>query len=98
VGVPPDPRRAGEAWVSPVGHQHPDHSYSEWSRPGSTQTINGSRQFLKAQASGIPACDFFTVETLRLKMLYVLFFIELGTRRVRLGGVVDHPNGSWMVQ
>jgi putative transposase len=31
-------------------------------------------------------------------MLYVLFFIELGTRRVRLGGVVDHPNGSWIVQ
>jgi len=40
----------------------------------------------------------FTVETVRLKTLYVLFFIELGTRRVRLGGVTDHPSGPWVAQ
>jgi transposase InsO family protein len=56
------------------------------------------RQFLKAQAAGIVACDFFTVETIRLKTLYVLFFIELGTRRVQVGGVTDRPDGAWMVQ
>jgi hypothetical protein len=39
------------------------------------------RQFLKTQAAGIVACDFFTIETVLLKTLYVLFFIELGTRR-----------------
>jgi putative transposase len=44
------------------------------------------------------ATDFFTVETVRLKTLYVLFCIELHTRRVRLAGVTDHPNGSWVVQ
>jgi len=38
-------------------------------------------QFLKAQASGTIACDFFTVETVLLKALYVRFFIEIGTRR-----------------
>jgi putative transposase len=38
------------------------------------------------------------VETVRLKTLYVLFMIELGTRRVRLAGVTRHPNGSWVVQ
>ncbi len=38
------------------------------------------------------------METVRLKTLYNLFFIELGTRRVRLGGVTDHPSGSWVVQ
>jgi putative transposase len=38
------------------------------------------------------------VETVRLTTLYVLFMIELGTRRVRLVGVTDHPNGSWVVQ
>jgi putative transposase len=43
-------------------------------------------QFLKAQASGIVACDFFTVETAFLRTLYVLFFIEIGNRRVRVSG------------
>lgn len=56
------------------------------------------RQFLKAQAAGIVASDFFTVETLQVETLYVLFFIELSTRQVRLGGVTDHPNGPWTVQ
>ena len=54
--------------------------------------------FLRAQASGIVATDFFTVETVRLKTLYVLFFIELHTRQVRLAGVTCHPNGPWVVQ
>jgi len=56
------------------------------------------RVFLRAQAASIIATDFFTVEAVRLKTLYVLFFIELGTRRVRLGGVTDHPSGPWVVQ
>ena len=38
------------------------------------------------------------METVRLTTLYVLFFIELGTRQVRLAGVTRHPNGPWMVQ
>ena len=44
------------------------------------------------------ACDFFTVETLTLKTLYVLFFIELGSRKVHLAGVTPHPNGMWVTQ
>jgi transposase InsO family protein len=44
------------------------------------------------------ACDFFTVETVWLRTLYVLFFIEHGTRRVRLAGVIAHPDGTWMRQ
>jgi putative transposase len=44
------------------------------------------------------ACDFFTVETLTLKTLYVLFFIELGSRMVHLAGVTPHPNGMWVTQ
>lgn len=54
--------------------------------------------FLRAQAAGIIATDFFTVETVWLTTLYVLFIIELGTRRVRLIGVTRHPNGAWVVQ
>jgi putative transposase len=55
-------------------------------------------QFLRAQAEGIVACDFFTVETIRLKTLYVLFFIHLGTRRVVAAGIAAHPDSAWVTQ
>jgi putative transposase len=55
-------------------------------------------EFLRAQARGILACDFFTVETLFLKTLYVLFFIELGTRRVHVAGVSANPDSAWVTQ
>jgi putative transposase len=56
------------------------------------------RDFLRAQAAGIIACDCFTVETLWLGRLYVFFFIEIGTRRVHLAGCTPTPNGSWVAQ
>jgi len=40
------------------------------------------REFLRQQAASVLACDFFTVETVSLRRYYVLFFIELGSRRV----------------
>ena len=46
----------------------------------------------------ILACDFFTIETLFLKTLYVLFFIDLGTRQVHFAGCTDHPTKSWVTQ
>ena len=54
--------------------------------------------FLRGQASGIVACDFLTVETIGLRRLYVLFFIELESRRVWLAGVTANPNGAWVTQ
>jgi transposase len=49
------------------------------------------RQFLTAQAHAIIACDFLVVETVLLKRLYVLVFIEHGTRRLHLAGVTARP-------
>jgi hypothetical protein len=53
---------------------------------------------LRQQASAIVECDFFTVETLWLQRLHVLFFLELGSRRVHLAGVTANPTGGWVVQ
>lgn len=55
-------------------------------------------EFLRAQAHGILACDFFTVETVRLQTLYALFWIEHGSRRVRLAGVTANPECAWVTQ
>jgi putative transposase len=55
-------------------------------------------KFLRAHAASMLACDFFTVETLWLGRLYVLFFLELGTRRVHLAGCTANPDGRWTTQ
>jgi len=56
------------------------------------------RAFLRAQAASMIAVDFLTVETISLQRLYVLFFIELGSRRVHLAGCTANPTGAWVTQ
>ena len=54
--------------------------------------------FLRAQAGTMLACDFFTVDTILLRPLYVLFFIEADTRRIWFCGVSFNPVGEWVTQ
>jgi hypothetical protein len=54
--------------------------------------------FLRTHAPGLLACDFFAVETVRLQTLYVLFFLEVQTRRVFVAGCTAHPTVAWVIQ
>ena len=56
------------------------------------------REFRRAHASGIDACDFFTVDTVLFRRLYALVFIELSTRQVHLAGITANPTGEWATQ
>jgi putative transposase len=55
-------------------------------------------EFLRRQAASILEFDFLTVDTVFLKRFYVLFFIELASRRVHLAGVTANPDGTWVTQ
>ena len=56
------------------------------------------RGFLRQHAASTLACDFFTVDTVWLQRLYVLFFISIGTRRLEYVACTSNPNTAWMTQ
>ena len=53
-------------------------------------------EFLRSQAA--VACDFATIDTVTLRRFYLLFFIDIPTRTVYLGGITEHPTGPWTTQ
>ena len=67
-------------------------------RPAPRLASSTWRSFLHRQAAGIVACDFLTVDTVFLRRLCVLLFIQLHTRRVHLAGVTANPTGAWVAQ
>ena len=66
--------------------------------PAPRRTGPSWSEFLRSQAQGVVACDFFTVETAWLRTLYVLLFIELGSRRIHLSASTAHPDAAWVTQ
>jgi putative transposase len=56
------------------------------------------RSFLRQHGDSILACDFFTVDTVWLRRLYVLFFVSIGSRRIEYVACTRHPDTAWMTQ
>jgi putative transposase len=98
MGVREDPRRASEARDPGRSEHRPGILRRAGLGPAPPRTGPTWSEFLRAQGRGVLACDFFTVETVFLKTLYVLFFIELSTRQVHVAGTTSRPDSACVTQ
>jgi putative transposase len=98
MGLRADPGRTAQAWHPGGRDDNPVDPQTLWFWSGSSSAGNVVARVPARASAGIVACDFFTVETAWLRTLYVLFFVEHGSRRVHLAGVTANPDGAWMLQ
>jgi putative transposase len=98
MGLSTPPGRAEEAWDLGIGDRHPHGAAWQRASARSSTGIGHLASVPSGAGLGHRGHGLLHVETVRLTTLYVLFMIELGTRRVRLAGVTRHPDGSWVVQ
>jgi putative transposase len=98
LGLPPDPGRAGRARDQARCQHSLDDPARRRDEPAPLRLDSSWTEFLRRQAASILECDFLTVDTVFLKRLYILFFIELQSRRVHLAGISANPTGAWVTQ
>jgi putative transposase len=66
--------------------------------PAPRRDAQSWRSFLRSHRESILACDFFTVDTVWLRRLYVLVFISIGSRRIEYFAITSKPDTAWMLQ
>ena len=98
VGTPPDPRQTGETRRDGRAVHRLGDPACRGNRSVAAPLGSDRAQFLHAQATGILAVVFLHADTMLLRWLYVLVFIEHGTRRMHVGAVTANPTGEWAVQ
>jgi hypothetical protein len=98
MGIPPDPGELAGLGITVAPSTVWQILKNAGISPAPRRDGPGWAEFLRSQAQGILALDFFTADLLNGTRVYVLAAIEHGTRRIRILGATEHPVQSWVVQ